>query len=355
LFKKLQTLVIDEISMVRADLLDCIDVFLRRFGPDSYQPFGGVQMVFIGDLLQLPPIVSRTDASVFGEYYATPYFFSAHVISPPSQLIQVGEIFRFRVIELQKVYRQRDAEFIELLNAVRANTATAAHWQLLNMRYDPNYLIDPRDRAIHLVTTNAMAGEINDSHLRALRGTESCFTAESTGKFDAKSYPTDDVLSLKIGAQVMLMNNDRAGRWVNGTVGTVVEIGKSGPSEPAAVWVELATGETVDVYPHTWDMFEFRFDTGRRALETETVGSFTQYPLRLAWAVTIHKAQGKTFDTVILDIGSGTFAPGQLYVALSRCTSLEGITLKRPLQPRHALVDQRVVDWVEKFVLTQQI
>ena len=142
------------------------------------------------------------------------------------------------------------------------------------------------------------------------------------------------------------MNNDRLGRWVNGTVGTIVEIGRADGNHAAPIWVELATGETVDIYPHTWDMFEFRFDAGRGAIDTETVGSFTQYPLRLAWAVTIHKAQGKTFDKVILDIGRGTFAPGQLYVALSRCTSLEGLILKRKLEPRHVFMDPRVAEWV---------
>ena len=143
------------------------------------------------------------------------------------------------------------------------------------------------------------------------------------------------------------MNNDRQGRWVNGTVGTVVDIGRPEGSHAAPIWVELATGETVDVFPNTWDMFEFRFDAARSAIDTETVGSFTQYPLRLAWAVTIHKAQGKTFDRVILDIGRGTFAAGQLYVALSRCTSLEGLTLKRPLRPHHVLMDARVAEWLQ--------
>lgn len=346
LFKKLDTLVIDEISMVRADLLDCIDVFLRRFGPDKFQPFGGVQMVFIGDLYQLPPIVSRADEDVFAQHYRTPYFFSAHVISPPAQLIEAGEKFRFRVIELDKIYRQSDADFIALLNAVRENTATSAHWQRLNLQFDPNFLGDPSAKAIHLVTTNAMAAEINDEHLAALRGTKAEFVGETSGKFDPKAYPTDEVLCLKIGAQVMLMNNDRQGRWVNGTVGTVVDIGRSEGSHAAPIWVELATGDTVDVFPNKWDMFEFRFDAARSTIDTETVGSFTQYPLRLAWAVTIHKAQGKTFDRVILDIGRGTFAAGQLYVALSRCTSLEGLTLKRPLRPHHVLMDARVAEWL---------
>ena len=347
LYKKLETLVIDEISMVRADLLDCVDTFLRRFGPDKYQPFGGVQMVFIGDLYQLPPIVPTSDAAVFAEHYATPYFFSAHAISPPAQLMQLGETFRFRVIELQKIYRQSDADFIALLNAVRENKTTADHWQMLNKKYDPDFLGDPTAKAIHLVTTNAMASSINDEHLRALKGKDFLFEGETSGEFDNKACPTDENLHVKIGAQVMLMNNDRQGRWVNGTVGTVVDIGKTDSERAAAVWVELATGETVDVYPHTWDMFVFKFDSGRGAIDTETVGSFTQYPLRLAWAVTIHKAQGKTFDRVILDIGSGTFAPGQLYVALSRCTSLEGLTLKRRLFPAHIKMDARVAYWLQ--------
>ncbi len=347
LYKKLQTLVIDEISMVRADLLDCVDTFLRRFGPDKYQPFGGVQMVFIGDLYQLPPIVPSSDLAIFGEHYSTPYFFSAHVVSPPAQLIQMGELFRFRVIELEKMYRQKDQDFIALLNAVRENKTTADHWLNLNKKYDPDYLGNPADKAIHLVTTNAMAGEINEAHLKALRGKEYIFEGETDGKFDTKACPTEENLRLKIGAQVMLMNNDRGGRWVNGTVGSIVDIGNAEANHPAPVWVELQTGETVDVFPHTWDMFEFKFDAGRGAIDTETVGSFKQYPLKLAWAVTIHKAQGKTFDKVVLDIGSGTFAPGQLYVALSRCTSLEGLTLKRRLFPAHIRMDARVAHWLQ--------
>lgn len=347
LYKKLETLVIDEISMVRADLLDCVDTFLRRFGPDKYQPFGGVQMVFIGDLYQLPPIVQTSDLAIFGEHYSTPYFFSAHVVSPPAQLIQVGEQFRFRVIELEKIYRQNDQDFISLLNAVRENKTTAEHWLYLNKKYDPDFLGNPADKAIHLVTTNAMASTINDSHLQALRGKDFVFEGETDGKFDPKACPTEENLRLKIGAQVMLMNNDRSGRWVNGTVGTVVDIGTAEANHPAPIWVELQTGETVDIFPHTWDMFEYSFDAGRGAIDTETVGSFKQYPLKLAWAVTIHKAQGKTFDKVVLDIGSGTFAPGQLYVALSRCTSLGGLTLKRRLIPGHIKMDARVAHWLQ--------
>lgn len=348
LYKKLETVVIDEISMVRADLLDCVDVFLRRFGRDKYQPFGGVQMIFIGDLYQLPPIVQSSDTAIFAEHYSTPYFFSAHVISPPAQLLQMGDQFRFEIIELEKIYRQQDQEFISLLNAVRENTATPAHWQILNARHDPDFLANPADKAIHLVTTNAMASEINDQHLEALRGKEFLFEGETTGKFDAKAFPTEENLRLKIGAQVMLMNNDRQDRWVNGTVGVIVDIGVSEANHPAPIWVELATGETVDIFPNKWDMFEFRFDASRSSIDTETVGSFTQYPLKLAWAVTIHKAQGKTFDKVILDIGRGTFAPGQLYVALSRCTSLEGLILKKILRPQHVLMDNRVVEWLKR-------
>ncbi len=347
LYKKLEILVIDEISMVRADLLDCVDTFLRRFGPDKYQPFGGVQMIFIGDLYQLPPIVQSSDEAIFAEHYSTPYFFSAHVISPPLQLIQLGEEFSFRVIELEKIYRQNDQTFIALLNAVREDKTTAQHWLDLNKKYDPDYLGNPADKAIHLVTTNAMAAEINDTHLQALRGKEVLFEGETDGKFDAKACPTEENLRLKIGAQVMLMNNDRGGRWVNGTVGCIIDIGVAEANHPAPVWVELQTGQTVDVFPHTWDMFEFTFDSGRGSIDTKTVGSFKQYPLKLAWAVTIHKAQGKTFDKVVLDIGRGTFAPGQLYVALSRCTTLEGLTLKRRLIPAHIRMDARVASWLQ--------
>lgn len=348
LYKKLETIVIDEISMVRADLLDCMDAFLRRFGPDKYRAFGGIQMIFIGDLYQLPPIVQAADKELFGEYYGTPYFFSAYVITPPLQLMETSEQFNFHIIELEKIYRQSDPVFIEILNAVRSNTATKTHWDTLNARFDKDFFINPADKTLHLVTTNAMAAAINESHLKLLKGKEYFFEAETEGKFDPKAYPTEEALCLKIGAQVMLMNNDRQGRWVNGTMGTVNRIEGGDSSSPALIWVELPSGEEVDILPNTWDMFEFRFNTDRGAIDTETVGSFKQYPLRLAWAVTIHKAQGKTFDSVILDIGNGTFAPGQLYVALSRCTSLSGLTLKKPLRSIHVLMDKRVEQWLKQ-------
>ncbi len=368
LYKKLQTIVIDEISMVRADLLDCIDIFLRKFGPDKKRPFGGIQMVFIGDLYQLPPVVSESEKELFGPggLYSSPYFFSAHVISPPAQLFDVTPLAIIR-IELQKVYRQRDTDFVHLLNLIRNNTVTKEHITQLNTRHDPSYRSTHESMEISLMTTNSMADEMNATMLEALEGKEYLFGAQVEGDFEKKAYPADETLRLKVGAQVMMQNNDMSGRWINGTMGVVVSIEEEQVGDSAALaalshaWgeapqpattsappltkikIRLQDGIEVIVMPHTWDMYEFHYNKKSNSVESESIGSFTQYPLRLAWAVTIHKAQGKTFDRVVLDIGRGTFAPGQLYVALSRCTTFEGLILRRPVALHHIWIDEQVV------------
>lgn len=346
LYRKLQAVVIDEISMVRADLLDCVDVFLRLHGPDKSLAFGGIQMIFIGDLYQLSPVVASGEKAVFGKkmdgdsgtMYQSPYFFDAKVF----------ENFTIELIELEKIYRQKDQDFITLLNAVRNNSVTEQHLDVLNKRFLPAFRPTEEEFYIHLTTTNAMADEINRERLSGLKGKAHRYEGTLSGGFDIKSLPTQEILDLKIGAQVMLLNNDSRERWINGTIGKIFAVEKVSGG-PDIVRVELPEGGIVEVTSFTWEMFRFFYNEETGALDSETAGSFTQYPLRLAWAVTIHKAQGKTFPKVVVDIGRGTFSHGQVYVALSRAVTLEGLVLKKPILKKHIWMDRRVVQFMTRY------
>ena len=337
IYKKLDMIVIDEISMVRSDLLDCVDKSLR-LNRGNQLPFGGVQMVFIGDLYQLPPVVTSSEKEIFKTHYASPYFFDARVM----------EGLSFEFVELEKIYRQKDDVFISLLNAVRNNSATEEHLSVINQRWEPEFVPNPKKFFLYLTTTNALADTINEHELAKLPVSEHTYEAHVTGAIDDRAMPTDSLLSLKVGSQVMMLNNDSAGRWVNGSIGKIVRIEKDEDGEDFLI-VELSDGEVVEVTRFTWELFEFKFDSEKKQLDSQTVGTFTQYPLRLAWAVTIHKSQGKTFDHIIIDLGRGTFVHGQLYVALSRCTSLSGIVLKQPVLKRHIMMDWRVVRFITQF------
>lgn len=336
LYAKIDTIVIDEISMVRSDLLDCVDKFLR-LNRDSALSFGGVQMIFIGDLYQLPPVVTGPERKIFKTHYASQYFFDAKVF---------GDL-RLEFIELEKVYRQKDGAFIELLNAVRNNSATEEHLLRINKRHNPDFAADPKSFTIYLTTTNDLADTINNRQLSFLKQKQHTYHGNVTGSFEKNSLPTDIELSVKAGSQVMMLNNDSQGRWVNGTIGKIVSIERDEGGD--MLLVQMSDGRTREVTPFTWELFRFSFDQNKNSLISETVGTFTQYPMRLAWAVTIHKSQGKTFDNVIIDIGRGTFVHGQLYVALSRCTSFEGIVLKKPVAKKHIFMDWRVVKFVTRF------
>lgn len=333
LYKNIEVIIIDETSMLRADLLDCIDEFLRIYGPDSSLPFGGIQMVFVGDLYQLPPVVSRDERQLFeGGYYNTPYFFSANVL----------QNFPLEIVELKKVYRQKDAKFIEVLNKIRNNLMSAGELQDLNTQLlQQSKEKQATDFYINLCTTNAMADEINNSHINNLIGRSFISAAEIKGDFSKEYYPTNVELAYKLGAQIMLLNNDAKKRWVNGSVGTIEKIETNEEGEKYLKVRLQENRKLVDVIPYTWEVFKFVFD-GNQIL-SEAVGSFRQFPFRLAWAITIHKSQGKTFDFCEIDIGAGTFASGQLYVALSRCTTLEGITIKRPIHLEHIKIDERII------------
>ncbi|MCL4457323.1 MAG: AAA family ATPase [Nitrospirae bacterium] len=342
IYKKLDAIVIDEVSMVRADLMDCIDGFLRIHGKSKSQPFGGLQIIFIGDLYQLPPVVTSRDKALFETLYKSPYFFDAMLF---------GSGFDMQFIELEKVYRQRDDKFLNILNAIRNNTATDEDISKINARCMPDFH-DDKGFYIYLTTTNDLADSINTRRLADLKGKEYRYHGLVAGDFNAKDLPTGLDLTIKSGAQVMLLNNDSMGRWINGSIGRITGI-KKNKDESDIIRIKLQDGETVDVEPYTWGMYEFHYDKKAGAVISDVVGTFTQYPLKLAWAVTIHKGQGMTFEKVIIDIGRGTFSHGQIYVALSRCTTLEGIVLKKPIAQRHIFMDWRVVDFVTKYQYKQ--
>jgi ATP-dependent DNA helicase PIF1 len=338
-YKEFDTIIIDEISMVRADLLDCVEKFLRLNGPYGKQWFGGLQMIFIGDLYQLPPVVTSSEREIFTHRYETPYFFSAQVFKEKT--------FEMDFIELEKVYRQTEPEFISLLNTIRNRSCTDEDIEKLNRNYLPGFVPPDEGFYITLTSTNDLAATRNLEKLEALSGPVMRYGGTITGEFDRSSLPTEETLLLKQGAQVMLVSNDKYGLWVNGTLGRVSGVEREDGEE--RVLVTLQDGAVVEVGPHTWELFQYRYERATKRISTRKTGAFTQYPIRLAWAVTIHKSQGKTFDRVVIDIGRGTFAHGQVYVALSRCTNFAGIVLTEKIKKSHIRMDWRVAQLLTRF------
>ncbi|MFT4229996.1 MAG: AAA family ATPase [Microbacterium sp.] len=352
LLNAIDTLVIDEVSMVNADLMDAIDRALRQARGRRGEPFGGVQLVMFGDPYQLAPVPPRGDeARYVRDHYRSFWFFDAHVWTgaPAGDgLLDVGTHGAdLHVRELRDIHRQSDPAFKAMLNAVRHGRVTADIARILN---DTGARRPPEPEAgeppiITLATRNDIVTGINRRHLDALPGRAQTAVAEVSGDFGRGDvYPADVELQLKVGAQVMFLRNDTGSygeppRWVNGSIGTVTGIAGG------TVRVEL-DGEEHDVEPAVWERFRYSYDPGSKSLSRDVVAEFTQFPLRLAWAVTIHKSQGKTYDRAIVDLGSGAFAPGQTYVALSRLTALEGLYLTRPLRPS----DIRVDPDVERFM-----
>jgi len=340
-YLSLKTICIDEISMVRADLLDAVDVFLRKVKKNE-DPFGGVQMIFFGDLYQLPPVVTSSDRDKFFSEYSSPYFFEAKVFQGANNLLDRN--FEMEFVELDKIYRQKDDDFINILNAVRNNKMTKSDFQKLNARHDPDFIPTDAENYIHLMTTNANASAVNSAKLQEIEEDEVSFSANVKGKVARNLRPNDEEVTVKIGAQIMFINNDMHRRWVNGTIGKIVDIQKKYNEEledtEMVLFVEKSCGKVVEVKSHTWDISKYVFKGGQ--FERENMGSFRQIPLKLAWAITIHKSQGKTFEKVVIDLGSGSFAHGQTYVALSRCTSLEGIVLRREFRASDVIMDRRV-------------
>jgi len=326
MLRQLELLIIDEVSMLRADTLDAIDDRLRRVrGNDA--PFGGVQMLYIGDLFQLPPVVKDDEWALLRPHYASAFFFDAQVLrrAPPV------------IIEMKTVYRQRDEQFIGLLNAVRNNRVTAEGFSQLNARVRADFIPPPDDRYITLTTHNAKADAINLSELRRLDAPERVYDAELEGEFPESALPNERALRLKLGAQVMFIRNDPQGCYFNGKIGTV-----SGFEEACVIVTDPDAAEAIYVPLEKWDNIRYSLNKETGVMDEEIIGSFTQFPLRLAWAVTIHKSQGLTFQRAVID-AAAAFASGHVYVALSRCTSLEGVVLRAPLTPRSVKTDPLAV------------
>lgn len=324
-------LIIDEISMVRADLLDAIDTVLRRFR-DHYLPFGGVQLLMIGDLAQLTPVVTAEDEQILKPYYDTPYFFGSKALQ------QIDYV----TIQLDHVYRQQEMSFIDILNQIREGHPTPEALSILNSHCKPTFIPKPEEPYIRLTTHNQLANYYNDTELKKLSGRSYLFHAEISGTFPDFSYPTAETLELKQGAQVMFVKNDPSAEhlYYNGRIGRVTYV----DTYKILVLCE-GDNEAIEVEPLEWENTRYTLNEETREIETEVQGVFKQYPLRLAWAITIHKSQGLTFDRAIIDANQ-SFAPGQVYVALSRCRSLEGLVLASPLGTRAIINDERVDSYI---------
>lgn len=325
LIRHLQLLIIDEVSMVRADLMDHIDVELRRIRRNS-KPFGGVQLLMIGDLQQLPPIAHGGEDELLRQYYKTLYFFSSASLKS----------MKYSCIELKNVYRQTDRHFIDILNHARDCTLTSQDISDLNARYIPGFSPKPEDGYIRLMTHNRQVDYVNETELEKLDSKPYTFVAAVTGTFPEESYPTADSLTLKKGAQVMFIKNDPERRFINGTLGEVKSIDKN------SIAVRLAeSGTVIDVEPMEWQNIRYQFDEESKEISSKQIGRFKQYPLKAAWAITVHKSQGLTFDKAIIDVHAA-FSPGQAYVALSRCRTLDGLVLSSPVSASVFMRDNAV-------------
>ena len=327
----LDLLIIDEISMVRSDLLDAIDSVLRRYR-DHYKPFGGVQLLMIGDLQQLTPVVTPEDEILLKPYYDTPYFFGSKALQE----------IEYVTILLDQVYRQEDSTFLGVLNHIREAHPTTNDIAILNQRCQPAFIPKAGEGYIRLTTHNYLADNYNENELKKLPGHSYTFQAQIEGNFPEYAYPTSEVLTLKEGAQVMFVKNDPTGehRYYNGRIGEIVEI-----SDSRVCVLCAGDAEGIEVEPLEWENAQYQLNPETRVIETKVQGKFRQLPLRLAWAITIHKSQGLTFERAIIDANL-SFAPGQVYVALSRCKTLEGMVLSAPIEARAIIADKRVEDYI---------
>ncbi|MBP5525435.1 MAG: AAA family ATPase [Paludibacteraceae bacterium] len=329
IFRTIDLLVIDEISMVRADLLDAIDDRLREYRKQKYSPFGGVQCLFIGDLQQLPPVVRDEDWALMQKHYSTPFFFSSKALQESSYV----------TIELKKIYRQADEKFISILNEVRNNHLSMESLNELNKHYLPEY--EPKEGEIFLTTHNKIADAFNEKKLNELEEESNIYNAIIKDRFPESMYPVDESLELKIGAQVMFTRNNREANYYNGKIGTIIDLSEH----------KITIKCKEDAFPivaerETWENTEIKIDKESKDQYEEVVGSFSQFPLRLAWAITIHKSQGLTFDRAIID-AIASFSHGQVYVALSRCKSLDGMVLKSPIKLESIITDLNVTRYMQ--------
>ena len=334
ILQEVELIIIDEISMVRADLIDCIDKILRVFSGNARMPFGGKQLLFVGDVFQLEPVVKVDEREILARFYPNPFFFSAHVF----------QAINLVPIELRKVYRQRDSHFVQILDRIRANEASTQELRALNTRCFPTFEPQNEDMFVTLATRRDQVDHINEKKLAELPGDEFVSVGKLEGEFPESSLPTQLRLSIKEQAQVIFIDNDRDRRWVNGTIGMV-----SGIDADGKVYVLLENGVEHLVEPTTWRNYKYAYNEEEKRIEEEIIGTFEQLPLRLAWAITIHKSQGLTFSRVVVDLTGGVFAGGQTYVALSRCTSLEGLVLRSPVKQQDIFVRKEIVSFSQAF------
>lgn len=333
LIKELELIIIDEISMVRADMIDFVDKVLRIYSENMREPFGGKQLLLVGDVFQLEPVVTSDMRPLLQRAYNQFFFFNANAFKNVNIVS----------IELRKIYRQTDTHFISVLDRIRVNHLSKTDLATINSRYEPNYKANNGDFVMTLATRRDTVDVINEQHLSELKTASYEYEGEIEGTFPMQNLPTSQNLVLKEGAQVIFIKNDKEGRWINGTLGLVEYCGTN------HITVELENGESYRVEPALWENMQYTFDEKENRIKEVVLGTFTQFPLKLAWALTVHKSQGLTFNKIIVDFSGGAFSSGQTYVALSRCTSLEGITLCNPLSERDIIVNPAIVEFSRQF------
>ena len=344
LIREVELIIIDEISMVRADIIDFIDKVLRIYSRNMREPFGGKQLLLVGDIYQLEPVVKEEERQLLKPFYPSAFFFDARIFRE----------FQLVSIELHHVYRQRDPLFIDVLNHIRTSQVSLADLQLLNRQVvkeeetaNPAADEEGRGLQITLSTRRDTVDYINGKHLAELPGQSVIFNGIINGEFPQSSLPTPIELELKVGAQVLFIKNDKEKRWVNGTLGTVIGFSEEG--EDGVIYVRTEEGEEFDVQREIWSNMRYTFNEVEQKIEEEEIGNYEQFPLRLAWSITVHKSQGLTFNQVKIDFTGGVFAGGQTYVALSRCTSLKGISLKEPIRREDVFVRAEVQQFARHY------
>lgn len=336
LLREVELIIIDEISMVRADIIDFIDKVLRIYNRNMREPFGGKQLLLVGDIYQLEPVIKEDERQLLRPFYPYCFFFDAHVFRE-MQLIAV---------ELKKVYRQRDAQFISLLDHIRTSQVSDTDLRLLNARVNAEIGTEEGRLSITLSGRRDTVDYINEKQLNTLPDQPTIFYGHIEGEFPESSLPTPIELEVKTGAQVLFIKNDKERRWVNGTLGTIIGFGDE---EDGIIYVRTEDGRDFDVEREIWSNVRYTFNEKEQKIEEEEIGSYQQFPLRLAWAITVHKSQGLTFNNVKIDFTGGVFAGGQTYVALSRCTSLQGISLQEPIRRENIFVRTEVTNFARNY------